>query len=55
MITCADLRVFTGKNPIVLGRLGKDERKTTLTFYGHYDVVPAIYSESEKGGWDRYY
>ena len=28
-------------NPVVVGRLGRDERKPTVTLYGHYDVQPA--------------
>ena len=29
------------RNPVVLGRLGRDPAKPTFTFYGHYDVQPA--------------
>ncbi len=29
-------------NPLVLGRLGRDPSKPTVTFYGHYDVQPAM-------------
>ena len=29
------------RNPVVLGRLGRDPTKPTFTFYGHYDVQPA--------------
>lgn len=30
------------KNPIVLGRIGNDPAKKTVTFYGHYDIQPAM-------------
>ena len=30
------------KNPIVLGRIGNDPNKKTVTFYGHYDIQPAM-------------
>lgn len=33
-------------NPLVLGRLGRDATKPTVTFYGHYDVQPAM-----EAGW----
>ena len=31
-----------GKNPLVLGRIGNDPKLKTVTFYGHYDVQPAM-------------
>lgn len=34
------------KNPVVIGRLGQDASKPTITFYGHYDVQPA-----DEAGW----
>ena len=37
-----------GKNPIVMGRLGKEEDARTLVLYGHYDVQPAQFDD----GWD---
>ena len=30
------------KNPVVLGRLGREPDKPTILFYGHYDVQPAM-------------
>jgi di- and tripeptidase len=30
-----------GRSPVVLARFGSDPSKATVTFYGHYDVVPA--------------
>eukprot|EP01025_Chloroclados_australasicus_P062170 TRINITY_DN8164_c1_g2_i2.p1 TRINITY_DN8164_c1_g2~~TRINITY_DN8164_c1_g2_i2.p1 ORF type:complete len:973 (+),score=141.50 TRINITY_DN8164_c1_g2_i2:301-2919(+) len=30
------------KNPVVLGRLGHNPNLPTVTFYGHYDVQPAM-------------
>jgi len=29
------------RSPVVLARFGTDANKPTITFYGHYDVVPA--------------
>ena len=34
-------RVREDKNPVVIGRLGRNEKNPTVTFYGHYDVQPA--------------
>ncbi|KAI8105103.1 hypothetical protein M9435_000274 [Picochlorum sp. BPE23] len=31
-----------GKNPLVMGRIGNDPALKTITFYGHYDVQPAM-------------
>ena len=33
------------KNPVVIGRLGRAESQPTITFYGHYDVQPAMERE----------
>ena len=33
------------KNPVVIGRLGRSEARPTITFYGHYDVQPAMERE----------
>ena len=33
------------KNPLVLGRLGRNPNVPTVTFYGHYDVQPAMERE----------
>ena len=33
------------KNPMVLGRLGRNPDVPTVTFYGHYDVQPAMERE----------
>jgi acetylornithine deacetylase/succinyl-diaminopimelate desuccinylase-like protein len=33
------------KNPVVIGRLGRNEKNPTVTFYGHYDVQPAMERE----------
>lgn len=33
------------KNPVVIGRLGRNEGNPTVTFYGHYDVQPAMERE----------
>ena len=33
------------KNPVVIARLGRDDSKRTVTFYGHYDVQPAMERE----------
>ena len=30
------------KNPVVLGRLGREAGRPTVLFYGHYDVQPAM-------------
>lgn len=46
---CKLVQGSEGTNPLVLGRLGNDPNKTTLTYYGHYDVVPAI----EEGGFSQ--
>eukprot|EP00123_Amoebidium_parasiticum_P016955 comp23657_c0_seq1/m.40423 comp23657_c0_seq1/g.40423 ORF comp23657_c0_seq1/g.40423 comp23657_c0_seq1/m.40423 type:complete len:1229 (-) comp23657_c0_seq1:226-3912(-) len=40
-----------GKNPIVLGRLGHDPKKPTITIYGHYDVQPAVKDEWVSDPW----
>lgn len=33
------------KNPVVIGRLGRSSSNPTITFYGHYDVQPAMERE----------
>lgn len=33
------------KNPVVIGRLGRAASRPTITFYGHYDVQPAMERE----------
>ena len=33
------------KNPVVIGRLGRNSNNPTITFYGHYDVQPAMERE----------
>lgn len=33
------------KNPVVIGRLGRRPEVPTITFYGHYDVQPALERE----------
>ncbi|GIL47514.1 hypothetical protein Vafri_4310 [Volvox africanus] len=35
------VQVIEDKNPVVIGRLGHNTDKPTVTFYGHYDVQPA--------------
>ncbi|GLI58924.1 hypothetical protein VaNZ11_000709 [Volvox africanus] len=35
------VQVIEDKNPVVIGRLGHNADKPTVTFYGHYDVQPA--------------
>jgi acetylornithine deacetylase/succinyl-diaminopimelate desuccinylase-like protein len=35
-------QVMEGKNPVVIGRLGHNPAVPTVTFYGHYDVQPAL-------------
>ncbi|KAK9815459.1 hypothetical protein WJX72_003974 [[Myrmecia] bisecta] len=37
-------RPVEDKNPVVIGRIGRDDRPT-VTFYGHYDVQPAMERE----------
>lgn len=34
--------MLEGKNPLVIGRLGSAPDLPTVTFYGHYDVQPAL-------------
>lgn len=34
-----------GRNPVVIGRIGTDPSKKTVTFYGHTDVQPALEPE----------
>ena len=38
-------RPVEDKNPVVIARLGRDKKKRTVTFYGHYDVQPAMERE----------
>jgi Cys-Gly metallodipeptidase DUG1 len=38
-------RPVEDKNPVVIGRLGRREECPTVTFYGHYDVQPAMERE----------
>ena len=38
-------RPVEDKNPVVIARLGRDNSKRTVTFYGHYDVQPAMERE----------
>lgn len=38
-------RPVEDKNPVVIARLGRDDSKRTVTFYGHYDVQPAMERE----------
>jgi predicted glutamine amidotransferase len=38
-------RPVDDRNPVVLARLGRDPSKPTVTFYGHYDVQPAMERE----------
>ncbi len=38
-------RLMEDKNPMVLGRLGRNPDVPTVTFYGHYDVQPAMERE----------
>ena len=41
------------KNPVVVGRLGHRPDRPTVTFYGHYDVQPAMESDwqvRDRGG-----
>jgi len=40
-------QTMEGKNPVVIGRLGRNPDVPTVTFYGHYDVQPA----GHEGGW----
>jgi Peptidase family M20/M25/M40 len=35
-------RPLEDKNPVVIGRLGRCPDRPTVTFYGHYDVQPAM-------------
>jgi hypothetical protein len=35
-------RPFEDKNPVVIGRLGHDPTKPTVTFYGHYVSLMGI-------------
>ena len=37
------------KNPLVMGRIGNDPTRKTITFYGHYDVQPAMEPD-----WEHY-
>jgi hypothetical protein len=34
------IRERATRNPLIFGRLGYDNNKPTVTFYGHYDVFP---------------
>lgn len=38
-------KLMEDKNPMVLGRLGRNPDVPTVTFYGHYDVQPAMERE----------
>ncbi|CAL8463359.1 g2893 [Coccomyxa elongata] len=38
-------RPVEDKNPVVIGRLGRNPDLPTVTFYGHYDVQPAMERE----------
>lgn len=38
-------RPVEDKNPVVIGRLGRNPELPTVTFYGHYDVQPAMERE----------
>ena len=38
-------RPVEDKNPVVIGRLRADPSLPTVTFYGHYDVQPAMERE----------
>eukprot|EP00951_Prasinocladus_malaysianus_P016767 scaffold131184_cov46-Prasinocladus_malaysianus.AAC.1 len=40
-------QALEGRNPVVIGRLGRNPDVPTITFYGHYDVQPALES-----GWN---
>lgn len=33
---------FESKNPVIIGRIGSNPELKTVTFYGHYDVQPAL-------------
>ena len=49
-----------GKNPLVMGKIGNDPNLKTITFYGHYDVQPAmepdwVYDPFELHAKDGYY
>ncbi|PNH10889.1 Beta-Ala-His dipeptidase [Tetrabaena socialis] len=35
------VQVYEDKNPVIIGRLGHNPDRPTVTFYGHYDVQPA--------------
>ena len=39
------VRPADDRNPVVLGRLGRNPALPTVTFYGHYDVQPAMERE----------
>jgi len=35
------ISILEGRNPVVIGRIGNKPNRPTVTFYGHYDVMPA--------------
>ena len=48
LVTGAEIKIsrpVEDKNPVVIARLGRDDSKRTVTFYGHYDVQPAMERE----------
>ncbi|KAK2079339.1 hypothetical protein QBZ16_003030 [Prototheca wickerhamii] len=46
------VRPVEGKSPLVMARLGRCASRPTVTFYGHYDVQPALEPEWRSSPWE---